>query len=182
MGVEILMPALSPTMTEGKLARWLKKEGDAVRSGDVIAEIETDKATREVEAVDEGVITRILVPEGTENVAVNSVLAELDGGKGAAIAAPVVAAPAVVAAVAAPVVQVAPAAASVAEEKEWGPTRSMTVREALRDAMALEMRSVRVCWRSSGPSGCWICPSPSMALPAWRWVRPSPGCGRLSSS
>ncbi len=136
MGVEILMPALSPTMTEGKLARWLKKEGDAVRSGDVIAEIETDKATMEVEAVDEGVITRILVPEGTENVAVNSVLAELDGGKGAAVAAP-----AVVAAVAAPVVQVAPAAASVAEEKEWGPTRSMTVREALRDAMALEMRA-----------------------------------------
>jgi pyruvate dehydrogenase E1 component beta subunit len=136
MGVEILMPALSPTMTEGKLARWLKKEGDAVRSGDVIAEIETDKATMEVEAVDEGVITRILVPEGTENVAVNSVLAELDGGKGAAVAAPVV-----VAAVAAPVVQVAPAAASVAEEKDWGPTRSMTVREALRDAMALEMRA-----------------------------------------
>ena len=136
MGVEILMPALSPTMTEGKLARWLKKEGDAVRSGDVIAEIETDKATMEVEAVDEGVITRILVPEGTENVAVNSVLAELDGGKGAAVAAPAVAA-----AVAAPVVQVAPAAASVAEEKEWGPTRSMTVREALRDAMALEMRA-----------------------------------------
>jgi pyruvate dehydrogenase E1 component beta subunit len=107
-----------------------------VRSGDVIAEIETDKATMEVEAVDEGVITRILVPEGTENVAVNSVLAELDGGKGAAVAAPVV-----VAAVAAPVVQVAPAAASVAEEKDWGPTRSMTVREALRDAMALEMRA-----------------------------------------
>ena len=78
MGVEILMPALSPTMTEGKLARWLKKEGDAVRSGDVIAEIETDKATMEVEAVDEGVITRILVPEGAENVAVNSVIAELD--------------------------------------------------------------------------------------------------------
>jgi len=138
MGVEILMPALSPTMTEGKLARWLKKEGDAVRSGDVIAEIETDKATMEVEAVDEGVITRILVPEGTENVAVNSVIAELDGGKGAAgpVAAPVMAA-----VVAAPVVQVAPAAASVAEEKDWGPTRSMTVREALRDAMALEMRA-----------------------------------------
>ena len=133
MGVEILMPALSPTMTEGKLARWLKKEGDAVRSGDVIAEIETDKATMEVEAVDEGVITRILVPEGAENVAVNSVIAELDGGKGAAAA---VAAP-----VAAPVVQVVPAAVPVAEEKDWGPTRSMTVREALRDAMAMEMRA-----------------------------------------
>jgi len=138
MGVEILMPALSPTMTEGKLARWLKKEGDAVRSGDVIAEIETDKATLEVEAVDVGVITRILVPEGAENVAVNSVIAELDGGKGAAgpVAAPVMAA-----VVAAPVVQVAPAAAPVAEEKDWGPTKSMTVREALRDAMAMEMRA-----------------------------------------
>jgi pyruvate dehydrogenase E1 component beta subunit len=62
MGVEILMPALSPTMTEGKLARWLKNEGDQVKSGDVIAEIETDKATMEVEAVDEGTLTRILVP------------------------------------------------------------------------------------------------------------------------
>jgi pyruvate dehydrogenase E1 component beta subunit len=143
MGVEILMPALSPTMTEGKLARWLKKEGDAVRSGDVIAEIETDKATMEVEAVDEGVITRILVPEGAENVAVNSVIAELDGGKGAAPTAAVaaVAAAVVAAAVAGPVVQVVPAAVPVAEEKDWGPTRSMTVREALRDAMAMEMRA-----------------------------------------
>ncbi len=138
MGVEILMPALSPTMTEGKLARWLKKEGDAVRSGDVIAEIETDKATMEVEAVDEGQLTRILVPEGTENVTVNSVIAELDGGKGAAVAP----APAPVAApVAAPVVHAAPAAAPMAEEKDWGPTKPMTVREALRDAMAMEMRA-----------------------------------------
>lgn len=96
MGVEILMPALSPTMTEGKLAKWLKKEGDAVKAGDVIAEIETDKATMEVEAVDEGTLTRILAPEGTENVAVNAPIAELDGG-GAAKAAPV-AAPAPVAA------------------------------------------------------------------------------------
>ena len=95
MGVEILMPALSPTMTEGKLAKWLKKEGDAVKSGDVIAEIETDKATMEVEAVDEGILTRILVPEGTENVAVNSPIAEMDGGavgKAAPAPAPVAAA------------------------------------------------------------------------------------------
>ena len=84
MGVEILMPALSPTMTEGKLSRWLKQEGDAVKSGDVIAEIETDKATMEVEAVEEGTLTKILVPEGTEGVAVNSVIAELDGGGGGA--------------------------------------------------------------------------------------------------
>ncbi|WP_141249681.1 biotin/lipoyl-containing protein, partial [Sphingobium sp. D43FB] len=84
MGATILMPALSPTMTEGKLARWLKKEGDTVAAGDIIAEIETDKATMEVEAVDEGELTRILVPEGTEGVAVNSPIAEIDGGDGGA--------------------------------------------------------------------------------------------------
>ncbi|QYU66342.1 biotin/lipoyl-binding protein [Leptolyngbya sp. 15MV] len=77
---QILMPALSPTMTEGKLARWLKKQGDTVKAGDVIAEIETDKATMEVEAVDEGTLTSILVPEGTEAVAVNTPIAELNGG------------------------------------------------------------------------------------------------------
>jgi pyruvate dehydrogenase E1 component beta subunit len=79
MSTDILMPALSPTMTEGKLARWLKKEGDAVAPGDVIAEIETDKAMMEVEAIDEGVIGRILVPEGTEGVAVNAVIATMTG-------------------------------------------------------------------------------------------------------
>jgi len=73
------MPALSPTMTEGKLAKWLKQEGDSVSSGDVLAEIETDKATMEVEAVDEGTIGKILVPEGTENVAVNAPIAILLG-------------------------------------------------------------------------------------------------------
>ena len=138
MGVEILMPALSPTMTEGKLAKWLKKEGDAVKSGDVIAEIETDKATMEVEAVDEGVLTRILVPEGTENVAVNSPIAEMDGGAGGKPApAPAAAAPAP----AAPVAASVPAAPrAVSAEKDWGPTKVITVREALRDAMAAEMR------------------------------------------
>jgi pyruvate dehydrogenase E1 component beta subunit len=139
MGAVILMPALSPTMTEGKLARWLKKAGDKVKSGEVIAEIETDKATMEVEAVDEGVLTAILVPEGTENVAVNTAIAELDGGTGGAKAAPV-AAPAPVAAAPAPAsVPAAPRAAT--PEKDWGPTKSMTVREALRDAMAAEMRA-----------------------------------------
>jgi len=88
MPIEVLMPALSPTMTEGKLAKWLKKEGDEVRAGDVIAEIETDKATMEVEAVDEGKLTRILVPEGTEGVAVNSPIAELNGGGNGAAAQP----------------------------------------------------------------------------------------------
>ena len=79
MATNILMPALSPTMEQGRLAKWLKKEGDAVRSGDVLAEIETDKATMEVEAVDEGTIAKILVPEGTQDVAVNDVIAVLAG-------------------------------------------------------------------------------------------------------
>src|ERR1700741_4100100 len=79
MPTPILMPALSPTMTEGTLAKWLKREGDAVKSGDVIAEIETDKATMEVEAVDEGTLGKILVPEGTEAVAVNTPIAILLG-------------------------------------------------------------------------------------------------------
>ena len=77
MPIEILMPALSPTMEEGTLAKWLVKEGDAVASGDLLAEIETDKATMEFEAVDEGIIGKLLVPEGTENVAVNSAIAVL---------------------------------------------------------------------------------------------------------
>ena len=137
MGAVILMPALSPTMTEGKLARWLKKAGDKVKSGEVIAEIETDKATMEVEAVDEGVLTSILVPEGTENVAVNTAIAELDGGTGSAKAAP-----APLAAPASPAPASVPAAPRAATpDKDWGPTKSMTVREALRDAMAAEMRA-----------------------------------------
>ena len=135
MGTQILMPALSPTMTEGKLSRWLKAVGDHIKAGDVIAEIETDKATMEVEAVDEGVLTGQLVPEGTEGVAVNTPIAELDGGGATtqAPAAPIVAASAPVAA--------APAAVAVPEDKDWGPTTPTTVREALRDAMALEMRA-----------------------------------------
>ncbi len=126
------MPALSPTMTEGKLARWLKKIGDDVRAGDVIAEIETDKATMEVEAVDDGRLEKILVQEGTDGVAVNTPIAELAGG-----AAPVaVAAPAR----AAPKPAETPAPVAVAgPEPAWGATAPTTVREALRDAMALEM-------------------------------------------
>ena len=146
MATEILMPALSPTMTEGKLARWLKNEGDSVASGDVIAEIETDKATMEVEAVDEGVIDRILVPAGTDGVAVNTPIAVLRGdgeaskpaSNGAAHAPPPAPAP-----MPAPAVVTAPAPAPVsapAPEPEMGETRMMTVRDALRDAMAEEMR------------------------------------------
>ena len=90
---QILMPALSPTMTEGKLAKWLKAVGDTIKAGDVLAEIETDKATMEVEAVDEGTLTAILVPEGAEGVAVNTPIAELNGGAGAVAPTPAVAAP-----------------------------------------------------------------------------------------
>src|ERR1700756_2980824 len=79
MPIEILMPALSPTMTEGNLAKWLKKEGDEVHSGDVLAEIETDKATMEVEAVDDGTIGKILVPEGAQGIKVNAPIALLLG-------------------------------------------------------------------------------------------------------
>ncbi len=115
MPTNILMPALSPTMEKGNLARWLKKEGDKIKSGDVIAEIETDKATMEVEAVDEGVLAKIVVPEGTQDVAVNDVIAIIAGegedAKAAGAAAPkVAAAPAASGAVAAP----APAAAGPA--------------------------------------------------------------------
>ena len=140
MGVQILMPALSPTMTEGKLSRWLKKEGDEVRAGDVIAEIETDKATMEVEAVDEGRIGKILVPEGTEGVAVNTPIAELEGEGGAVEAAAPAPAATPVESAPAPVAAAAPVALAVEADKEWGETRPTTVREALRDAMALEMR------------------------------------------
>ncbi len=150
MSTQILMPALSPTMTEGKLAKWLKKVGDEVKSGDVIAEIETDKATMEVEAVDEGKLASILVDEGTEGVAVNTPIAVLaTNGEDVSQSAP---APSPAPAQAAKPPAPAPAAASAppaqqhhapdtsAPEKDWGPTKAITVREALRDAMALEMR------------------------------------------
>ena len=139
MSTEILMPALSPTMTEGKLARWLKNIGDTVRAGDVIAEIETDKATMEVEAVDEGVLSHQLVAEGTEGVPVNAPIAVLDGDDKASEAA-VEAKPEPKAKTAPVARAAAPAAAAVAEDRDWGPTAPTTVREALRDAMALEMR------------------------------------------
>jgi pyruvate dehydrogenase E1 component beta subunit len=143
MATQILMPALSPTMTEGKLARWLKHVGDDVRAGDVIAEIETDKATMEVEAVDEGRLAQILVDEGTEGVAVNTPIAVLSmNGETASMAPPAAPAPVVTKAatpVAAPAA--APAAASMAPEKDWGPAAPITVRDALRDAMAAEMRA-----------------------------------------
>ena len=146
MATEILMPALSPTMEEGTLAKWLVKEGDTVSSGDIIAEIETDKATMEFEAVDEGIIGKILIAEGTENVKVKTPIAVLvEEGETVSdtpAAAPVAAAPAPVAA--APVAAVvAPAAPVVDNTPDWPegtPVKQQTVREALRDAMAEEMR------------------------------------------
>jgi pyruvate dehydrogenase E1 component beta subunit len=144
MAIDILMPALSPTMTEGKLSKWLVKEGDQISSGTILAEIETDKATMEFEAVDEGRIGKILVAEGTENVAVNSPIATLlaeDEKAGAAAApAPAKEAPAKAEpqakAVAAPV-----AAAPIPEnDAQYSTWKTQTVREALRDAMAEEMR------------------------------------------
>jgi pyruvate dehydrogenase E1 component beta subunit len=158
MSINILMPALSPTMTEGNLAKWHKNEGDTVSAGDVIAEIETDKATMEVEAVDEGVLGKIVIASGSENVKVNAVIGVLleegesagDIGDAAPAAAPAATAETAPADAdveakteeAAPAATVsAPAAKPVAAEKEFtGPTTSTTVRDALRDAMAEEMR------------------------------------------
>ncbi|WP_439137210.1 pyruvate dehydrogenase complex E1 component subunit beta [Planktotalea sp.] len=148
MAIEILMPALSPTMEEGTLAKWLIKEGDTISSGDIIAEIETDKATMEFEAVDEGVIGSILVPEGSAGVAVNTAIALLlEEGESADDAS----APAPVAATA-PSVLAAPVQHNeIADKPQWRAPQSdwpegtrmkqQTVREALRDAMSEEMRS-----------------------------------------
>ncbi len=152
MSIPVLMPALSPTMTEGKLAKWHVKVGDAVKSGQVICEIETDKATMEVEAVDEGTVAQILVQEGTEGVAVNTPILILaaegesvaDAAKSAPSPAPAAAPKAQETPTAAKPSTAAPAAPSSpspAAEPEWkGKTVKMTVREALRDAMAEEMR------------------------------------------
>jgi pyruvate dehydrogenase E1 component beta subunit len=162
MPTEILMPALSPTMEKGNLAKWLKKEGDTVKSGDVIAEIETDKATMEVEAVDEGTLGKILVPEGTNDVAVNTPIAMIlaDGEDASALKDGKPARQQKAAESASPAEQ--PQAAKKAEAPAPAPTGTaqppaaaitpepevpegtelvtMTMREALRDAMAEEMR------------------------------------------
>ena len=150
MAVDLKMPALSPTMEEGTLAKWLVKEGDEVKSGDIIAEIETDKATMEFEAVDEGVVSAILVAEGTENVKVGTVIARI-GGEAGENAAPAPAAapeptesspaPATAAPAAAIPTPPSPRAAAVDPAVPEGTAMvRTTVREALRDAMAEEMR------------------------------------------
>lgn len=160
MPIQVLMPALSPTMEKGNLAKWLKKEGETIKSGDVIAEIETDKATMEVEATDEGTLGQILIPEGTNDVAVNTPIATiLSDGESAADLGKVAAAPPK--AEKAPEAPAAEAKSAPAETKSAPETKpaapkavaepdpevpagtemvTMTIRDALRDAMAEEMR------------------------------------------
>ncbi len=145
MAVEILMPALSPTMEEGTLAKWLVKVGDKVKSGQILAEIETDKATMEFEAVDEGIVGRLLVAEGTAGVKVNTPIAVLveEGESADAAPAPVAAKAEPVAAVAQAAVAAAPVAVVSKASADWPEgtkMKTMTVREALREAMAEEMR------------------------------------------
>jgi pyruvate dehydrogenase E1 component beta subunit len=159
MPIQVLMPALSPTMEKGNLSKWLKKEGEAIKSGDIIAEIETDKATMEVEATDEGTLGKILIPEGTEDVAVNTPIATIltDGESASDLGkAPAPIAPDVARKVAesrslvgedgpmihAPKAPAAPAAISEPDPEvpEGTEMVTMTIREALRDAMAEEMR------------------------------------------
>ncbi len=163
MPIQVLMPALSPTMEKGNLSKWLKKEGEAIKSGDVIAEIETDKATMEVEATDEGTLGRILIPEGSQDVAVNTPIATiLSDGESAAdlgkASAPAKQEKAAGSAPAAEAKAEAPAPSSGGGEEKKAPSApkavaepdpevpegtemvTMTIREALRDAMAEEMR------------------------------------------
>jgi len=167
MPINILMPALSPTMEKGNLAKWLKKEGDKVKSGDVIAEIETDKATMEVEAVDEGTIAKILVPEGTQDVPVNDVIAVLAGdgedvkAAGAAPAAKPAEAPAAKPAALAPAPAPTPAApaaapapapqAAAAAPKTNGQARVFSSPLARRLAREAGIELARI--NGSGPHG-----------------------------
>ncbi len=156
MSTDVLMPALSPTMTEGKIARWLKAEGDHVQPGDAIAEIETDKATMEVEAIDEGILAKIVIPEGTEHVAVNTPIAII-AANGEDVSAPAAKKPSPsptetppphaepssspMARDHAPPPPRAPSPPPPSGEPEYtGATATITVREALRDAIAEEMR------------------------------------------
>ena len=145
MSIDITMPALSPTMEEGNLAKWLVKEGDTVSAGDVIAEIETDKATMEVEAVDEGVVAKILVAEGTEGVKVNAVIAVLaeDGEDAGSVEA------------GAPQAEAKPAEGSQAEEKPESATVAMSVPKAAKPEGAPAL-SVALPDTNAAPSGSFI--------------------------
>jgi pyruvate dehydrogenase E1 component beta subunit len=147
MSIDILMPALSPTMEKGNLAKWLKNEGDRIKSGDILAEIETDKATMEVEAIDEGILAKILVPAGSQDVPVNQVIAIIAAEGEALSTAPKsapstpspVASPSIAASIAATIASVIAHDAS-SEVPAGTEMVQMTMREALRDAMAEEMR------------------------------------------
>jgi pyruvate dehydrogenase E2 component (dihydrolipoyllysine-residue acetyltransferase) len=156
MPINILMPALSPTMEKGNLAKWLKKEGDKVKSGDVIAEIETDKATMEVEAVDEGTIAKILVPEGTQDVAVNDVIAVLAGdgedakAAGAASAPPKPASTAQTPAAAKPAPTPAPAAAPAAKAAAPAPQAAVPAAQANGHARIFSSPLARRLAREAG--------------------------------
>ena len=155
MAIQILMPALSPTMTEGSIAKWLKAEGDTVSAGDVLAEIETDKATMELEAVEEGILVKIIQPEGSEGIPVNRPIAVMleegeDASAADAVATEALAGPDSILGTATapapettaeqPLRPVATSAPAPSEPDRTGPTVTLTVREALRDAMAEEMR------------------------------------------
>ena len=197
MPINILMPALSPTMTEGNLARWLKSEGDPVEAGDVIAEIETDKATMEVEAVDEGVLGRIVVPEGSEGVAVNAVIGVLLAeGEDAAAIADAPAAPE-----SAPPPGDAPGSAapeSAPEPAPAPPARGERIAASpLARRMAAQAGLDLAAIAGSGPKGRIVkadieaalaagqpAPAPAAAAPARRAARPeapAPGTTRLST-
>jgi pyruvate dehydrogenase E1 component beta subunit len=150
MAVDVLMPALSPTMEQGKLAKWLKNEGDKIKSGDVIAEIETDKATMEVESIEDGILAKILIAGGTDNVLVNTRIAIIAQDGESVSDAPAPAAAATEAAAPAPIVAAAPKSEPPAHVVAYDASAeypagvemvTMTVREALREAMAEEMRA-----------------------------------------
>ncbi|MDX2102228.1 MAG: pyruvate dehydrogenase complex dihydrolipoamide acetyltransferase [Alphaproteobacteria bacterium] len=177
MPIQILMPALSPTMTEGTLARWLKAEGDAIKAGQVIAEIETDKATMEVEAVDEGVLGKIIIPAGTAGVKVNEPIAILlgEGESMADAAKPTAAAPAPAPVAAAPVAAAPAAAAPVASASSAGRVVASPLAKRLAEQAGLSLSGVR----GSGPNGRIVkadvealiaagpaAPAPAVAAPA----------------
>ena len=150
MAVDVLMPALSPTMEQGKLAKWLKSEGDKIKSGDVIAEIETDKATMEVESIEDGILAKILIAGGTDNVLVNTRIAIIAQDGESVSDAPAQPAAASPAAAPSPTVAAAPKSEPPAHVVAYDASAeypagvemvTMTVREALREAMAEEMRA-----------------------------------------
>jgi len=182
MPINILMPALSPTMEKGNLAKWLKKEGDAIKSGDVIAEIETDKATMEVEAVDEGILAKIVVPAGSQDVPVNQLIALIAGegedakavaaGGGAAAAAPVPAAAVAAPAAAAPAAAPAPVAATASAPAASG---SRVFASPLAKRIAKEAGIDLAVVKGSGPHGRVVMADVEAAKSGGAKIIPMPG-------